>query len=412
MKKNLLFVHQHYPGQFKHLAPALAKKYNVHSISLTDIKSEGVSHHQYVVKRPTGEDTLDLVKEFEAKALRGVACADKAYELKRSGFTPDLIIGHPGWGELLYLKEVWPESKMLSYLEYHYRPYDSDVDFDKEEMEGLDEIFLRRKLVGRNASFLSQYEDSDYFIAPTQFQRNSFPDRIKKQINVIHEGIDTDRFKPNRKLKVQIDEFNLFKEKKVILFVSRNLEPYRGYHIFMRSLPEIFKRHPDALVLIVGGEAVSYGKKAPDGKTWKNIFFDEVKNSIDTKRVKYLGYLPDHKNLTALMQSAALQVYLTYPFVLSWSMLESLACELLVIGSDTGPVKEVITDKKNGLLVDFFDVKAISDSVNKVLSSPEKYIDLAKQGRKTIIKNYDLNKVCLPKSIELVEKILETKNED
>ncbi len=411
MKKNLLFVHQHYPGQFKHLAPALAKKYNVHSISLTDIKSQGVTHHRYVVNRPTGSDTLDLAKEFEAKALRGVACADKAYELKNSGFYPDLIVGHPGWGELLYLKEVWPDCKMLSYLEFHYRLYDSDIDFDEEEQEGLDEIFLRRKLIGRNASFLSQYEDSDYFIAPTQFQSNSFPERIKKEINVIHEGIDTNRFKPNKNLKVKIDEFNLFEEKKVILFVSRNLEPYRGYHIFMRSLPEIFKKHPDALVLIVGGEAVSYGKKAPEGKTYKNIFFDEVKNSIDTKRIKFLGYLKEHESLTALMQSSALQVYLTYPFVLSWSMLESLACELLVIGSNTGPVKEVITHKKNGLLVDFFDIKGISENVNSVLSHPEEYIDIAKQGRKTIIDNYDLNSVCLPKSIELIEKILETKNE-
>ncbi len=405
MKKNLLFVHQHYPGQFKHLAPVLAKKHNVHSISLHDMQSEGVIHHQYRITKPTGEDTHDLAKEFEAKVLRGVACADKAYELKSAGFTPDLIIGHPGWGELLYLKEVWPDCKMLSYLEFHYELDDSDIDFDPEEQKGMDVTFLRRKLIGRNASFLMQYELSDYFITPTQFQKNTFPKRISNKINVIHEGIDTNKFKPNENIKIVIDNFNLHEEKKIILFVNRNLEPYRGYHIFMRSLPEIFKNHPDALVIIIGGEGVSYGKAPPKGQTWRQIFLDEVKDSINLSRVLFPGYIK-HENLTALMQIASVQVYLTYPFVLSWSLLESLACEQLVVASDTAPVKEVISNNENGFLVNFFDHQEISTKVNEILANPKKFQHIRKNARKKIIENFDLEKICLPRSLELIDKIL------
>ena len=406
MKKNILFVHQHFPAQFKHLAPELAKKHNVHSLSLFDFKAEGVKHHKYAPKQATNEKTHDLAKEFEAKIIRAEGCANKAYELKNEGFTPDLIIGHHGWGELMFLSEVYPTSKILSYLEFHYQLYGSDIDFDEEQQEDMDEVFLRRKLIGRNASFFSQYEISNYFLTPTEFQKSTFPKRIKDKIKVIHEGINTDIIKPNNNVEVKLNDFDLNKEKKVVLFVNRNLEPYRGYHIFMRSLPNIFKEHPDALIIIVGGELTSYGKKAPDGTTWKEIFFNEVKDSIDLERVLFTGYLEDHSKLTALMQSATVQVYLTYPFVLSWSLLESLACELLVIGSDTEPVKEVIKDGENGLLVDFFDHEAIAKKVSNVLADPKKYDKIRKKARKDIIKKYDLTNVCLPNSIKYIEDIL------
>jgi len=406
MKKNILFVHQHFPAQFAHLAPELAKKHNVRSISLFDFESKGVKHHKYMPKKGTSETTHDLAREFEAKVIRAEGCADKAYELKDDGFTPDLIIGHHGWGELMYLNEVWPESKILSYLEFHYNLYNSDIDFDTEEQKGMNEVFLRRKLIGRNASFLSQYEISDYFLTPTEFQKSTFPKRVQKKIEVIHEGIDTNIFKPKDKTELKLNDYDLSKEKKIILFVNRNLEPYRGYHIFMRSLPKIFQEHPDALVVIVGGELTSYGKQPPKGKTWREIYYDEVKDSIDVDRVLFTGYLPDHKTLTALMQAATVQVYLTYPFVLSWSLLESLACELLVIASDTGPVQEVIKDGKNGILVDFFDYENIAKKVSEVLKDPKKFLHIGKNARKEIVKKYDLKNVCLPKSIELIEDIL------
>tara|TARA_B000000475_G_C15960685_1_gene432814 strand:- start:23 stop:1261 length:1239 start_codon:yes stop_codon:yes gene_type:complete len=410
MSKNILFVHQHFPGQFRHLANILSKKHDVRSISLHDNNIAGVKHYKYLPTRGTSETTHDLAKEWEAKIIRAEGCSNKAYELRNDGFNPDLIIGHPGWGELLFLKEVWPRTKILTYLEFHYSLYGFDIGFDKEEDADLDEVFTRRKLILRNSAFLSQYETSDYYLTPTEFQKSSFPDRLKNKIKVIHEGIDTNRFIPKDNVKMTINEFDLSKENKVILFVNRNLEPYRGYHIFMRSLPKIFKEHPDALVVIVGGEHVSYGKKPKEGTTWRKKFYDEVKDEIDVNRVLYTGYLPEHENLTRLMQLATVQVYLTYPFVLSWSLLESLSCGLLVIGSNTGPVKEVIKDGENGILVDFFDHNQISLKVNEVLHDPNKYDFLRKNARKSIIQNYDLNEVCLPETLKLIDDILEENN--
>tara|TARA_Y100001935_G_scaffold121437_2_gene100448 strand:+ start:11791 stop:13029 length:1239 start_codon:yes stop_codon:yes gene_type:complete len=410
MSKNILFVHQHFPGQFKHIAKELSKNNNVHSISLHNRTIEGVTHHQYFPSKGESTTTHILAKEWEVKIIRAEGCANKAYELKNNGFNPDLIIGHPGWGELLFLKEVWPSTKILSYLEFHYSLYGYDIGFDDEESKDLDEVFTRRKLILRNSALTSQYENSDYFITPTEFQKSIFPDEIKSKLNVIHEGIDTDRFIPSDKEQLKVADFDLSKEKKIILFVNRNLEPYRGYHIFMRSLPGIFREHPDALVIIVGGESVSYGKKPEKGTTWRQKFFEEVKDSIDVNRVVYTGYITDHRNLTKLMQMATVQVYLTYPFVLSWSLLESLSCGLLVIGSNTSPVKEVITDGENGIIVDFFDYENISKKVNEVLSNPSSFDTMRKNARKKMIKNYDLKKICLPKTLNLINDILEDKD--
>ena len=406
MKKKILFVHQHFPGQYKHLAPALAEKYNVHSFSMFPNDIKGVKHHRYTPHQESSKNIHRLAVEFETKILRAEACADLAYKLKDEGFNPDLIIGHAGWGELLFIKEVWPNSKLLSYLEFHYKLYNSDIDFDKDHMVDEDKIFLRRKLISRNAAGFSQYSSSDYLITPTEFQKSTFPEFVKEKITVIHEGIDTDVFTPNEKMTMTVDNVTLSRKDKIILFVNRNLEPYRGYHIFLRSLPYIQKKHPDALILIVGADGTSYGKKPPQGQTWKNIFLNEVKDQVDLSKIIFTGYLLEHKSLTALMQMASVQVYLSYPFVVSWSLLESLSCGCLVIGSNTEPVSEIITDKKNGILTDFFDYKEIANKVNAVLDKPENYNKLTETARQHIIKNYDLKKVCLPKTIEFVENIL------
>ncbi len=406
MKKNILFVHQNFPGQYKHLAPELAKKYNVHSISMADSGVNGVKHHKYIPYRNSSKKIHELAIEFETKVLRAEACADLAHKLKNDGLIPDLIIGHAGWGELLLLKEVWPNAKMLTYVEFHYNLTNSDIDFDLDNQKGDDELYLRRKLIARNAFGFAQYNMSDYLITPTKFQKSTFPVAYQEKIKVIHEGIDTNKFTPSANMKLNIDGNNISKKDKIILFVNRNLEPYRGYHIFLRSLPLIQKKHPDALIFIVGGEGTSYGKDPPKGKTWKNIFLEEVKSKLDLSKIFFTGYLKEHKSLTALMQIATVQVYLTYPFVLSWSLLESLSCGCLVIGSNTGPVKEVIKDNKSGLLTDFFDFKEIANKVNKVLDEPNNFTKLTKVARDEIIKKYDLQTICLPKNVEFVENIL------
>ena len=173
----------------------------------------------------------------------------------------------------------------------------------------------------------------------------------------------------------------------------------------MRSLPEIVKNNPDAHILIIGGQEKGYGLPPPSNKTWKNIFYEEVKDKLDTSKVHFLGIV-DFRILISLFQISSLHIYLTYPFVLSWSLLEAMACECLILGSNTAPVKEVINNNSNGILVDFFDKKKISKIVTDVLKNPNKYKKLRKEARNSVIKNYDLKTICLPKQINLIEKLL------
>ncbi|NCW25036.1 MAG: glycosyltransferase, partial [Betaproteobacteria bacterium] len=187
--------------------------------------------------------------------------------------------------------------------------------------------------------------------------------------------------------------------------VNRNLEPYRGYHVFMRALPKILAARPRARALIVGGDGVSYGAKAPEGKTWKQIFLDEVKSSLDMQRVHFLGNLP-YPVFTQLLQVSSCHVYLTYPFVLSWSCIEALSTGCLVVGSDTGPVREVIENEVNGLLVDFFDHESIANAVTLALSDPGSFRGIRKRARETAKENYDLRSVCLPKQLAIIDSIL------
>jgi glycosyltransferase involved in cell wall biosynthesis len=244
----------------------------------------------------------------------------------------------------------------------------------------------------------------DQGLSPTEFQRSTVPEAYRPKVSVIFDGIDTDVAKPDAGAAVRVGERNFRAGDEVLTFVNRNLEPYRGYHIFMRALPEILKRRPNAQVLIVGADAVSYGAAAPPGKTWKQIFFDEVKDRIDTARVHFLGRLPYEKYLNVLQVSTC-HVYLTYPFVLGWSCIEAMSTGCLVVGSRTAPVEEAIAHGKNGVLVDFFDIGALSAAVCDALARPKEFAALRAAARRTALDRYDLVSVCLPKQVKMVEEL-------
>ena len=406
-RKKILFIHQNFPGQYKHLAPELAKEdnYEISSLSMIDHNPlPGVNKNLYSLDQGNTPNIHKFAVEFETKTIRADACANKANELKENGYYPDLIIGHSGWGELLFLKEVWPKTKYLTYVEFNYNLENSDIDFDPTVF--MDKTsYTRRKLVARNSSFYSQYLLSEKMITPTEFQKNTFPYIFKKNIDVIHEGIDTKFLQPNKEKSVTLNNITLTNKNKIVLFVSRSLEPYRGYHSFIRSIPGILDKHPDAYIVLIGSDEKGYGASPEKGETHRENFFNEIKDKIDTSRILFLGYV-DYNVLIAFFNIASVHVYLTYPFVLSWSMLESMSCGGLILGSNTAPVKEIIIDKKNGLLVDFFDYDAISEKVNNTLEKPEKYLNIRDEARKTIIKKYDLWDVCIPKHKDLVKKIL------
>ncbi len=402
----LLFVHQNFPGQFLRLAPEMQRLgHDVRALtSSTNRNDSSVPVLRYPFK-PERVEPLQtrLGRTFTQMGDRAVAVARFAKTLRAEGYVPDVIYGHSGWGETLFLKEVWPEAKLLVFSEFYYRGLYADSGFDKEFSDpGFDEVMIAQ---GRAAHMAQSLAHADLGISPTEWQASTHPPLLRKHLEVIFDGVDCDRLAPNPKASFTLPNGNVLKRgDEVLTFVNRNLEPYRGYHIFMRALPDVLAARPEAQVVIVGEDGVSYGKRPDDGSKWKDIFLNEVKDRLDLSRVHFTGrVLYDH--LVDLMHVSRVHAYLTYPFVLSWSMVEALAAAVLVVGSNTAPVAEVIQDGINGRLVDFFDVKGWSDALTDALARPEAYERLRETARAMAREKYDLRTVCLPRQIALLNRL-------
>ena len=406
---NILFVHQNYPGQFKFLGPELVKQ--GHTVSALCLRADlgeslhGVKIHNYAVHRGSTENIHPWLTDFETKVIRGEACFNHALKLRDSGYYPDVIVAHHGWGESLFLKDVWPDSKLGIYCEFFYHSSGFDVGFDREFLS--DESTSKSLLRLKNINNTLHFEIADAGLSPTNFQASTFPDPFRSKITVIHDGLDFNLLRPNPDVRLSLSSRISFSSSdEIITFVNRNLEPYRGYHIFMRALPRLLKLRPNAHVFIVGGNGVSYGA-SPLSSNWKSIFASEVRDLIDDSawsRVHFLGNI-SYANYLSLLQLSTVHVYLTYPFVLSWSLLESLAIGCAVVASDTAPVSEVITHKFNGLLVDFFDSKALTDCICQLLSDSSLRQRLSSNARKQAKALYCLHDVCLPKQIQWIDKL-------
>ena len=416
---NYLFVHQNFPGQFKFLAPILAANPENRVFAMTMREGtapgavwQGVRLLPVRVMRPRSQGAHPWLADFESKVLRGEACLHAALQLKQHGFTPDVIIAHPGWGESLFLKDVWPQARLGIYAEFFYHAHGADCNFDPEFPSERPELEVSR-LRMKNLGMQSHFDLADAALSPTRWQADTYPETFRDKITVVHDGIDTQAVKPDRDATLNLTlqdgaTLQLTTADEVISFVNRNLEPYRGYHIFMRALPEILAKRPNARVVLVGGNDVSYGPAPKDGQSWMEIFRSEVKPLIseaDWKRVHFVGKLP-YPDLLRLFQLASVHVYLTYPFVLSWSLLEAMATGCAIVGSDTGPVREVIRDGETGELVDFFDTAALAQQVCTLLENPEERKRLGSNARRFIVENYDLKSVCLPAQMAWIRALI------
>jgi glycosyltransferase involved in cell wall biosynthesis len=407
----ILFIHQNFPGQFKFLAPALVGL--GHRVTAMTMQKPQASHWQgvqlvpYSAVRGTTPQVHPWVSDFETKTIRAEACFRAALALKDSGFQPDIIIAHPGWGESLFLKEIWPKAKLGIYCEFYYHPQGADVGFDPEfpAKDVGDVCRLRLK----NLNNLLHFESADAGISPTHWQASTFPEPFRSRIRVIHDGIDTKAITPNPQVSLTLNgALSLSKQDEVITFVNRNLEPYRGYHVFMRSLPRLLALRPNARVLIVGGDDVSYGARPPAEQSWKDLFAAEVRPHIadsDWARVHFLGNVP-YQHFIPLLQLSTVHVYLTYPFVLSWSLLEAMSAGCSIVASDTQPLHEAIQHDQTGLLVDFFDSDALANTVAGLLDNPAQRQRLSHNARQFAQGHYDLQTICLPQQLQWVASLL------
>ncbi len=400
-----LFVHNNFPAQFRNLVEDLTKDQSNSVAAIGSETSRSLPRVDLLRYRmPTFDlsGTHSFARRFDLECRRAEQVLFAASSLASSGFSPDVVVVHCGWGESLPMRAIFPSSKIIVYCEFYYRAEGQDVHFETEAATlGVDGI---TGLQCKNASTLLALAECDAGLSPTFWQRSTYPKEFQDKIKVVHEGVDTGRVRPDPAARLTLPGGRtLTRNDEVVTFVSRNLEPMRGYHIFLRSLEKILRLRPKAQIVIAGGNGVSYSPAAPDRTNWKTFYLDETLATLDLAKVTFLEFLPYDTYLNLLQVSSA-HVYLTYPFVLSWSFVEAMAVGCTLIGSNTAPVREVIKDGRNGILVDFHDSEAVADAVIDVLSKPEAYAELGAAARRTVLDRFDKRR-CVAQAVELVRSI-------
>lgn len=437
----LLFIHQNFPGQYPNLTRYLHAQGGHQIVGLGEVKNikdrgviQGITTYGYPTPKEAGGQTHPYIQPLEAAVRRGQAAARALLEIKGKGFVPDVISLHPGWGEGLFVRDVFPDTPILMLCEYYFHSGEADLAFDPEFPRSMDWNFSVRL---RNSPQIISLLTASACISPTNWQASRYPDFVRERIRIIHDGINTAYMKPDPDATITIQPLQtpgesrvvapgrapgnqedagevpmgnpivLGKKDKVITYVSRNLEPYRGFHVFLRALPEVQRQHPDAHILIVGNAGTSYSPTLAPEESYKEKYLAELRGSLDMSRIHFLGRVA-YPALRALFQVSTAHVYFTYPFVLSWSALEAMSCGCLLIASRTAPVEEVVTDGENGVLVDFFDTHALAEAVNTALSDREAFRAVRERARESVLERYELQ-ACLGQQAALLEELAGTK---
>lgn len=404
---NFLFVHQNFPAQYQHLVRHLADQPGNRVYFITqpnDNFMEGVT--KVVYPKPSSDHTVchPFTLEIDTAIRTGLSVASACRTLRDQGFVPDIVIGHSGWGEMIFIKDVFPDTPALSYFEFFYHTDGVDVGFDQE----FSSIFGDpARLRVRNTVNHLTFDAVEWGHTATRWQQSLYPPELRRRLTALHEGVDTDLVRPDPKAWIRLSRNGtvLGRDQEIVTYVARNFEPYRGFHVFMRAVPEILRRRKRAEIVIAGGDNVSYGNPPPPGMTYREMMLRELGSSVDLSRVHFLGQIP-HRAYLNLLQVSSAHIYLTYPFVLSWSFIEAMACGCLVIGSDTPPVTEVLQDRVNGLRVDFFSPKAIADRVDEVLEDRDRMQHLRDAARRTAVERFDLKRRQLPRWEKLIADVI------
>lgn len=352
---HFLLVHQNFPGQFRDLAPRLvALGHRVTALSARQPAPgrvpEAIQVCVYPWSEPDREGTL-IDPNLEVNLRRGARVAAMATLLRQQGLQPDVVIAHSGWGEALYLRDIWPRARLWAYPELYSQPLLLGYGFDPDR--GIPTDRAQQSMRRQNFVALAALADSDLALSPTQFQRDTFPAHLRHHIRVLPEGLD---LQPLGQLPVKPivlpGGLVLKPGDPVVTYASRSLEPHRGFPMFMRALPELFRRHARVQVVVVGGFGSSYSEPSPHPKGYRGQLLQELQGQLDLSRLHFLGLLP-HRDLLSLLRISSAHVYLTYPYALSWSLMEAMGCAAPLVASSPGPATEVVIDGETGLLVPF-----------------------------------------------------------
>jgi glycosyltransferase involved in cell wall biosynthesis len=405
----LLFVHQNMPGQYREFVQWLADTREHEIIFLTQRRKpplmKGVRELVYKAHHQASDDTYGLVKTWENAAGSGFGCAMAAQGLRdKEGWAPDIIIGHVGWGELTFMKEIYPDVPIIGFFEYYYSVTGGPVGFDPESPVSDHAPFIMQ---AHNTVPLVNIDRVDLAQCPTDWQKNRFPTAFHDKMYVCHDGIRTDTLLPNPDVELRLGRIDhpLTRADEIVTYVARNLETTRGFHQFMRALPGILEGRPNARVMVVGGNDTSYGGKSQHPKGLRGQMEAEVGDRVDWSRVHFLGQVP-YDAYQKLIQISRCHIYLTMPFVLSWSLLESMSMQATIVASDVAPVREAITHGETGMLVDFFDPDALAAQVVDVLAHPDAYAHLGPNARAHVVKTYDFLSVCLPEHLRQINALV------
>jgi glycosyltransferase involved in cell wall biosynthesis len=387
-----LFVHQNFPGQYLHLLRHLGADPANEIMFISEPNTNSLPNVRrvlYSTPTPDQDKVHPTAKDFDLACHRADLVAARAANLQRLGFTPDIVIGHHGWGELLNICDVWPDVPLLGYFEFYYATDGQDVDFDPEFPMQRDKF---PKIRAMNTVNLLALALGQHGQTPTEWQQTRYPDWARPSIKVIREGARLEVCRPDPSLReapFSIGDFTVEPHEKLVTYVARNLEPYRGFHVMMRALQDLLGARPDLKVIMVGGDDVSYGARL-QGSTWREFFVKELQGTYDTSRVLMPGQIPYDTYLT-MLQRSDVHVYLTYPFVASWSLREALACGCAIVASDVESVTEFITDGKNGKLVPFLEPKTVARAVLDLLEEPKQLKRLRAGARKYAEKHLDMH---------------------
>jgi len=395
-----LFLHPNFPGQFKHIAAALAREPETRVWALGDQTQSsadrtppGVRLLQYPGIPPSPEATHPLARNFEQAVRRAEQAIQALTQYKRQGLEPDVIVAHPGWGDAFFVRDYFPGAKVVGLFEYYYRAHGADVGFDTEFPAQFSDIF---RLHAANATQLLALESCDVALCSTAWQKSRFPDAYQSRLQVQHEGIDTAALAPDATARITLpDGTTLQQGDEVVTYVSRSLEPYRGFHVFLRALPALLAARPHCQVVVVGSEGASYGPHPPQGGSWKDHYLGELGQPLDASRVHFTGALP-YEQYVRVLQISRVHLYLTYPFILSWSLIEAMSVGCTIVASDTAPVHEVLQDGVNARLFPFKDHRTLAALAAQALAQPAAHAFLGRAARATARQRFDFDTLAWP----------------